>query len=309
MNILLTGASGLLGGNLVRYLSSNPKFKLGVAVRRHLDVPAETFIIQELSGTTDWSEALSGVNCIIHCAARVHVMKDDSVDPLADYREVNVEATLHLARQAAAAGVKRFIFISSIGVNGNMNLTPFTEVDNPNPASFYAQSKWEAEQGLWDIHHENGMEIVIIRPPLIYGLNAPGNFGDLIRWVEKSVPLPLGAIYNQRSLIGVDNLVDLIVTCTSHPAAANQLFLAGDGQDISTAELLRGVAKAMGKQSRLIPVPAALLLIGATFLGKRDMAQRLLGSLRIDISKARKLLGWAPPVSVEEGLKRCFIKK
>jgi len=233
-------------------------------------------------------------------------MKDEVADPLAEYRRVNVDGALNLARQAATAGVKRFIFISSIGVNGNINTRPFTEGDTPNPAELYAQSKWEAEQGLWEIQRETGMELVIIRPPLVYGPNAPGNFGSLMRWVEKGVPLPLGAIHNQRSLVALDNLVDLIIACIDHPAAANQVFLAGDGQDLSTTELLRGVARAMGKSSRLIPVPSSLLMLGATLLGKKAVAQRLLGSLRVDISKARNVLGWEPPISVEEGLRRCF---
>jgi nucleoside-diphosphate-sugar epimerase len=204
--------------------------------------------------------------------------------------------------------VKRFLFISSIGVNGNINTRPFTEDDEPNPAEPYALSKWEAEQGLWEIQRETGMEVVIIRPPLVYGPNAPGNFGSLMRWVEKGLPLPLGAIDNQRSLVALDNLVDLIITCIDHPAAANQVFLAGDGEDLSTTELLRGVARAMGKSAHLIPVPPSLLMLGATLLGKKAVAQRLLGSLQVDISKARRLLGWQPPVSVEEGLRRCFDK-
>ncbi len=236
-------------------------------------------------------------------------MKDEVADPLHEFRKVNVDGTLALARQAAAAGLSRFIFISSIGVNGNINTRPFTENDNPGPAEPYAQSKWEAEQGLWEIQRETGIDIVIIRPPLVYGPEAPGNFGSLVRWVERRMPLPLGAIHNQRSLVALDNLVDLIITCIDHPAASNQVFLAGDGQDLSTTELLRGVAKAMGKPSRLIPVPATLLMQGATLLGKKPVAQRLLGSLQVDISKARSLLGWEPPVSVEEGLRRCFTQK
>ena len=233
--------------------------------------------IRYIDGNTDWSAALADQQVVIHAAARAHIMKDEVSDPLAEYRRINVEGTLRLARQAAAAGVERFIFISSIGVNGNINTQPFTEEDTPNPAELYAQSKWEAEQGLWEVQRRSGMQLVIIRPPLVYGPNAPGNFGSLMRWVEKGVPLPLGSINNKRSLVAVDNLVDLIITCIDHPAAANQVFLAGDGQDLSTTELLRGVAKAMGKPSRLIPVPSSLLILGATLLGKKAMAQRLLG--------------------------------
>jgi len=202
--------------------------------------------------------------------------------------------------------VKRFVFISSIGVNGNISTRPFRVGDQPNPAEPYAQSKWEAEQGLMKLAAETSMEVVIIRPPLVYGPDAPGNFGSLVRWIEKGVPLPLGAIHNKRSLVGIDNLVDLIIHCLDHPAAANQVFLAGDGEDISTPELLRGVGRAMGKPARLIPVPAGLLQFGATLLGRKAMAQRLLGSLQVDISKTRELLDWKPPYTVEEGLRRCF---
>lgn len=233
-------------------------------------------------------------------------MKDKVADPQLEYQRVNVEGTVRLARQAAAAGVKRFIFVSSIGVNGNASTRPFSAEDEPRPAEPYARSKWEAERELLKIHEETGMELVIIRPPLVYGPNAPGNFGSLVRWIEKGIPLPLGAIDNKRSLVGIDNLVDLIVCCIDHPAAANQTFLAGDGEDISTTELLRGVGTAMRKPARLIPVPAALLYVGATLLGRRAMAQRLLGSLQVDIGKTRKLLGWQPPYTVAEGLRRCF---
>jgi nucleoside-diphosphate-sugar epimerase len=307
MNILLTGATGFLGGRLATALHSKTDTNLTAVARRRVELPvARTVEVRSLDAHTDWSAALAGQQVVIHAAARAHIMKDEVSDPLAEYRRVNVDGTLNLARQAAAMGVKRFIFISSIGVNGNINTRPFTEDDEPHPAEPYALSKWEAEQGLGAIQRETGMEVVIIRPPLVYGPKAPGNFGSLMRWVEKGVPLPLGAIDNQRSLVALDNLVDLIITCIDHPAAANQVFLAGDGEDLSTTELLRGVARAMGKPTRLIPAPASLLMLGATVLGKKAVAQRLLGSLQVDISKARNLLGWEPPVSVEEGLKRCF---
>ncbi len=233
-------------------------------------------------------------------------MGADAKGCVADYQRVNVSGTLKLAQQAAHAGVRRFIFISSIGVNGNVSKRPFSADGHPHPAEAYAQSKWQAEQALWGIQKQTGMEVVIIRPPLVYGPDAPGNFGSLVRWVEKGVPLPLGAIHNKRSLVGIDNLVDLIIRCIDHPAAANQIFLAGDGEDLSTTELLRGVGKAMGKPARLIPVPAGLLQFGATLLGKKAMAQRLLGSLQVDISKTCELLDWKPPYTVEEGLRRCF---
>lgn len=306
-NILLTGSTGFLGRQLVKSLLSKPGVNLTATLRRFAEIPgAHTVHVQGLDADTDWSASMAGQEIVIHAAARAHVLKDELVDPLEEYRRVNVEGTLSLARQAAAFGVKRFIFISSIGVNGKVNARPFNEDDLPNPVELYAQSKWEAEQGLWEIHRETGMELVIIRPPLVYGPNAPGNFGSLMKWVAQGVPLPLGAVSNMRSLVAVDNLIDLIITCIDHPAAANQVFLAGDGQDLSTTELLKAVAKAMGKRSRLIPVPPSLLMCAATLFGKKEVAQKLLGSLQVDISKARNLLGWEPPISVDEGLRRCF---
>lgn len=307
MNVLLTGASGFLGRKLAKELRGHPEFTLALALRSPLpELGAASHVIGEISGETDWSAAIAGQDVVIHAAALAHVMKATVADSLAEYHRVNVEGTLSLARQAAAAGVKRFVFISSIGVNGNINTRPFTPDDQPDPVEPYAQSKWDAEQGLWRVHQESGIELVIIRPPLVYGANAPGNFGSLVRWINKGIPLPLGAIHNKRSLIGIDNLVDLIIRCIDHPAAANQVFLAGDGEDLSTTELLHGVGKAMGKPVRLVPVPTGLLHLGATLLGKRAMAQRLLGSLQVDISKTCELLDWTPPYTVEEGLRRCF---
>jgi len=306
MSILLTGASGFLGRVLIKEFNQQ-NFSLSIALRSQAPtLSSATHVVGELSADTDWSLAVERQRVVIHAAARAHIMKDEVADPMAEYRRVNVEGTLSLARQAAAAGVKRFVFISSIGVNGNISIRPFRVDDHTNPAEPYAQSKWEAEQGLMKLAAETSMEVVIIRPPLVYGPGAPGNFGSLVRWVEKGIPLPLGAIHNKRSLVGIDNLVDLIIRCIDHPAAANQVFLAGDGEDLSTTELLRGVGKAMGKPARLIPVPAGLLQFGATLLGRKTMAQRLLGSLQVDISKTCELLDWKPPYTVEEGLRRCF---
>lgn len=305
--IVVSGMSGFVGSRLFSELKRSACFQ-AVGLCRRLPQREDCSGLHAVGDLqqADLSALLPGADVLIHAAARAHIMKDEVADPLAEYRRVNVEGTLNLARQAVAAGVKRFVFISSIGVNGNINTRPFRASDLPNPAEPYAQSKWEAEQGLMQLAAETGMEVVIIRPPLVYGSGAPGNFGSLVRWIEKGVPLPLGAVHNKRSLVGIDNLVDLIIRCIDHPAAANQVFLAGDGEDLSTTELLCGVGKAMAKPARLIPVPAGLLQFGATLLGKKAMAQRLLGSLQVDISKTCELLDWKPPYSVEEGLRRCF---
>ncbi len=236
-------------------------------------------------------------------------MHESDVDPLSAFRAVNVVGTLKLAKQAASVGVKRFVFISTIKVNGEVTVSgePFHADDLPAPEDAYGLSKLEAEQGLKLLAAETGMEVVIIRPPLVYGRGVKGNFGTMIKLVEKEIPLPFGAIHNKRSLVGIDNLVDLIVRCVDHPAAANQVFLAGDGQDLSTPELVRSLAVAMGKRTRLISLPTGVLKIGAALLGKRALADRLLGSLQVDIFKTRELLEWQPCYTVEEGLRRCFV--
>ncbi|MDR9425926.1 MAG: SDR family oxidoreductase [Marinobacter sp.] len=309
MNVLLTGATGFVGSRVADQIDQRSCFDLTCSVRRPGTIAnGREVLVGSLSGNTDWSAALVDQQVVVHTAARAHIMKDEVPDPLAEYRKVNVEGTLNLARQAAKAGVSRFIYISSIKVNGEQTPQgkPFTAEDVPAPEDPYGVSKLEAETGLHEIASETGMEVVIIRPPLVYGPGVKGNFASMIKLVEKGLPLPLGAIHNKRSLVALDNLVDLIITCIDHPAAANQVFLAGDGQDVSTTELLRGVGRAMGKPARLIPVPAGMLMFGAGLLGKKAVAQRLLGSLQVDISKARNLLGWQPPLAVEDGLKRCF---
>ena len=234
-------------------------------------------------------------------------MKELAVDPLTVYRQVNVEGTAHLARQAAAAGVRRFVFVSSIKVNGeftNMG-KPFTADDGPAPEDPYGISKHEAEQLLRQIAAETGMEVVIIRPPLVYGPGVKANFMAMMRWLDRGVPLPLAAITeNRRSLVALDNLVDLIVTCIEHPSAANQTFLVADGEDVSTAELLQRMARAMNRKARLLPVPVWMLEQAAVLLGKRDVARRLCGSLQLDTTHTRQRLGWVPPIDLDEGLRR-----
>lgn len=307
--IVLTGANGFVGSRLFSALKGCARVQVA-GLCRLLPLGEEGLALHAVGDLqqADLSTLLTGVDVLIHAAARAHIMKDEVADPLAEYRRVNVEGTLNLARQAVAAGVKRFVFISSIKVNGEatVNGRAFDADDEPAPEDAYGLSKLEAEQALLDIAAETGVEVVIIRPPLVYGPGVKGNFASMIKLVEKGLPLPLGAVHNKRSLVGIDNLVDLIIRCIDHPAAANQVFLAGDGEDISTTELLRGVGKAMGKPARLIPVPAGMLQFGATLLGRKAMAQRLLGSLQVDISKTCELLDWKPPYTVEEGLKRCF---
>lgn len=308
-NILLTGATGFVGQALLTQLLERGEYKINAALRNKSSFDyCAAKIVGDFTNNTNWSDALSDQQVVIHTAARAHIMKDEVADPLAEFRRVNVDSTLNLARQAAASGVKRFIFLSSIKVNGEQTYIckPFTADDSPAPKDYYGISKLEAERGLQQIVNETGMEVVIIRPPLVYGPGVKGNFASLIKLVIKGLPLPLGGIYNQRSMVALDNLVDLIITCIDHPAAANQVFLAGDGQDLSTTELLRGVARAAGVPSRLVPIPNSLLILVAFFLGKFDVAQRLLGSLQVDIKKARDLLGWTPPLTVDEGLSRCF---
>ena len=307
--ILVTGATGFVGKEVVRrLLAEDSQQSVVVAVRRDNKLwPVRVLprMAGDLESSTYWSVALKGVSSIVHCAARVHVMADTAVDSLEEFRRINVLGTLNLARQAADAGLRRFVFISSIGVNGAVtSQSPFTSKDRAEPHSPYAHSKYEAELGLQALSVETGMEVVIIRPPLVYGADAPGNFGSLMRWLKRGIPLPLGAIYNQRSLVALDNLVDLIVTCLTHPAAANQTFLVSDGEDVSTTELLRRMGRAMGCPARLVPVPASWLKLAATLVGKQDIAQRLCSSLQVDIAKTRDLLGWRPPLSLDQGLKK-----
>ncbi len=306
--ILLTGATGFLGGALMSRLAENPMYKGVVAAVRSKSVIWPNGVNQvqvgDLLSTTDWSNALKGVDVVLHCAARVHWGQDEIKNSLEVYREVNVNGTLNLARKAAQAGVRRFIFISSIKVNGEFTLPgkPFTADDIPSPSDDYSLSKLEAELGLVDIQAQTGMELVIVRPPLVYGPGVKANFASMMRWLKFGIPLPLGAIQNQRSLVSLSNLVDLILTCIYHPAAANQILLVSDGEDVSTPDLLRRMGRAMGCEARLLPVPERLLRVAADIVGRADTAQRLCSSLQVDIFKTRHLLGWKPPYTLEDGL-------
>ncbi|MDP2071944.1 SDR family oxidoreductase [Methylotenera sp.] len=304
--ILVTGASGFVGKSLCAELLSQG-YSVLAAVRSSSSVVknAEMVTIGEIDGDADWTDALKGVDVAIHLAARVHVMKDTALDPLTEFRKVNVEGTLNLAQQAAKVGIKRFVFVSSIKVSGEATEEekPFTESDAANPQDAYGISKSEAEQGLLLIAQQTGMEVVIIRPPLVYGAGVKANFASMMRAVQRGIPLPLGAIHNKRSFVYVENLVSLILRCIDHPAAVNQVFLVSDGCDLSTTELLRGCAVALGVKARLLPVPKSLIEVGAALLGKRNVAQRLCGNLQLDITKARTLLGWTPPYTIGQGLR------
>lgn len=262
--------------------------------------------VGDISPKTPWSQALIDVDVVLHLAARVHVMRDKTTDSLAKFRRTNVQATLNLARQAAGFGVRRFVFVSSVKVNGEstLNNVPFTPEDSPSPVDPYGISKMEAERGLREIAAQSGMEVVIIRPPLVYGPGVKANFEALLRAIQRGWLLPFGAVHNKRSLVGIDNLVDFVVVCMTHPHAANQTFLVSDGQDLSTNELVRGLARALGVPARLLSVPVWVLRIIGALIGKKGAVQRVTGNLQLNISKANKLLGWVPPISVEEGLRR-----
>lgn len=300
--ILVTGANGFVGSSLCETVS-----------RRGVDfVPAVRkadqngqISVGDLRPDTDWTAALDGCDVVIHLAARVHVMNDSASDPLAAFRAVNVDATLNLARQALAKGIKRFVFVSSIKVNGEETTTqPFTAFDEPAPIDPYGQSKLEAEIALQELGNATGLEVVIVRPPLVYGPGVRANFRRLMQLVKTGVPLPLGAIHNRRSMVAVDNLVDLLILCAWHPAAAGQIFMVSDDHDVGISELLRMLAAAMGKRSFLLPLPAGLIASAAAVFGKSAVASRLLGSLQVDINHTKSTLQWQPPVSMEFALKK-----
>lgn len=307
--ILVTGGTGFVGSAVLFRLNKDGASPARASVRRSdaiIPHGIEKVVVGALAADTDWSAALAGVTELVHCAARVHIMDDTSAQPLEEFRRINVQGTLALARQAAAAGVKRFVFVSSVKVNGEMTdaRAPFTADDVAAPVDAYGVSKMEAEQGLRALESQTRMQVVIIRPPLVYGAGVKANFATMKRWLARGIPLPLGAIHNQRSLVALDNLVDLIVTCLRHPDAAGHTFLVSDDQDTSTTELLQRMAHAMGCHAHLLPVPAAWLTLGARLFRKQDVAQRLCGSLQVDIEKTRRVLGWSPPLTLDQGLQK-----
>jgi nucleoside-diphosphate-sugar epimerase len=304
--ILVTGATGFVGRAVINELAKDSHYRVrGAARRLSTTEPLRTNVaIGELGPATNWQIALANIDTVVHTAARVHAERARVPEDLADYRRVNTEATLALARRAAEAGVRRFVFLSSVKVNGES--TPidkaFTADDRPNPNGPYAISKAEAEAGLRRLEQETGLEVVIIRPVLVYGPGVRANFLSMMRWIERGVPLPLGSVENARSLVALDNLVDLITVCVRHPGARGQTFMISDGEDLSTPELLRRTGDAMGRRARLVPVPVFVLRSGAKILGKAAVAERLCASLRVDISTTRSRLSWTPPTSVDQGL-------
>lgn len=305
MKIFVTGITGFIGRAVASRLQSDGH-RISAAIRatKKSYIEDVAFVPFDNLDTHDWSAALNGQDVVVHCAARVHVMNDLAQDPLMEFRRVNVEGTLNIARCAARVGVKRFIFISSIKVNGEGTQLghPFSADDTAAPQDPYGVSKCEAEQQLLALASETNLDVVIIRPVLVYGPGVKANFQSMMAWLSKGIPLPLGAISNKRSMVALDNLVDLIALCTVHPAAANQVFLVSDGEDLSTTQLMKRTAKALGKPARLLPAPVWLLNLAARLVGKPAIVQRLCGSLQVDIEKTRALLGWKPPISVDEAL-------
>ena len=329
MNIFLTGATGFVGSALLRYFVADGD-ELSALVRNEAVVLPDGVqkVVGDLAGLVDmnglpsrsaprndmrlsFAMTMQEVDVVVHAAARAHIMREELADPLAEYRKVNRDATLTLARLASESGVKRFVFLSSIKVNGESTRPGHSFLPNDSfvPTDPYGLSKYEAEQGLLKIAEETGMEVVIIRPPLVYGPNVKGNFASMVNWVKKGVPLPLGAVHNLRSLVALDNMVDFIALCADReksPKAANEIFLISDGADVSTSELLRKVALSQGVKPRLLPVPVSLMTFAAKILGKGVVADRLFGNLQVDSSKAQELLGWQPVVTMDEALKRMF---
>lgn len=304
--ILVTGSSGFVGSAVCCELKLRGRCLLR-AVRGHEISDDPAVVVGDIDSKMDWSTALNDVGAVVHLAARVHQMCDTAVDPLAEFRKMNVGATRRLAEAAAQAGVKRFVFLSSVKVNGDVTETnggPFREANLPHPEDAYAVSKWEAELVLREIEQKSSMEVVIIRPPLIYGPGVKANFLKLIQLIDRGIPLPFGCIQNRRSLLSLSNLVDLIYSCLEHPAAAGETFLVSDGDDVSTPELVRRIASALGRPARLLPVPEWMMKMGGNVVGKTDQVKRLTASLQIDSSKVQQVLAWEPPLKMAEEMTR-----
>ena len=306
MKALVTGASGFVGRALCSHLVAHGLDVVGT-VRNLPGTPVSGVsyrIVAEMSASTDWSDVLTGVQAVIHCAARVHVMRDHVQDPLMEFRHVNTLGTETLARAAARCGVKRLVFLSSIKVNGESASPdmPFDQISPAKPQDPYAISKWEAEQALTRVAAETGLEVAVLRCPLVYGPGVKGNFLRLLQAVDRGIPLPFALARNRRSLIYLDNLTGAIATCLAHPAAAGKTYLVSDGEDVSTAELIDRIARALGNPSRLWPCPLGLMKLVGMMTGKSDEVARLLGSLCVDSSRIRNELGWAPSYTLAQGL-------
>ena len=306
--VLVSGAAGFVGSKLVKSLARDVRFKVTATVRPGVSAElTESVFFGILDGVADWSSALANQDVVIHTAARTQGSNETEHDALREYRKINVDGTLNLARQAARAGVQRFVFLSTIKVNGELSGDQaFSYDDSPNFHDAYSQSKYEAECGLREIAGATGMDVVIIRPPLVYGPGVKGNFKSLLGLTKRRLPLPLGLIQNRRSMVALGNLIDLISTCIEHPNAANQTFLVSDDHDLSTTELVTKLGEASGRPARTVPCPQLLFKLGAKLLGKKALADRLLGSLQVDIGHTKETLGWTPPITVEQGLRLCF---
>jgi len=318
--ILITGANGFIGNSLYKTLLKAGRSCIGTVRSTNLDssnVNIEYIIVDNIEFSTNWKIALKGVDCVIHCAGRAHIMKKIDANEKKIFNSVNVDGTKQLAEQAAESGVKRLVFLSSIKVNGevtqdkenyrstkNLDKKIFRYNDAPNPKDTYAKSKLDAEKVLWKASNELGLEIVIARLPLVYGFGVKGNLARLIKLVKSGVFLPLNLIQNQRSMIGIDNLVDFLICCADHPKAAGKTFLVSDGEDLSTPKLINYLAISMGRRARLFPFPIFLLKFLSSIFGRREQINRLIGSLRIDNSYTKEILNWTPPISVEEGIRR-----
>ncbi|MDP2805321.1 MAG: SDR family oxidoreductase [Gallionellaceae bacterium] len=304
--ILVTGASGFVGRALCGELLQRG-YSVRAVVRygsKPIELDCETAKVAGISADTDWRDTFCSVHTVIHLAARVHVMHEEASNPLEEFRKVNLAGTMHLARVAVASGVRRLIYVSSIKVNGEVTNVDrqFVETDIPSSQDPYGISKWEAEQALHKVARETGLEIVIVRPPLVYGPKVKGNFIQMLLVLAKGVPLPLASIRNLRSLIYVGNLVDALITCASHPSAAGQTYLLSDGEDISTPDLLRRLGGAIGRSAWLLNCPLFLLQFAGRLVRKSDQVDRLLGSLRLDNGKIRRELNWTPPYTLQQGL-------
>ena len=305
--VLVTGATGFVGSSLSERLLSEGCDVRGTFL--HFESPSALVAgvnpvpVEPLGPDTPWSHAVAGIDTVIHLAARVHMMDDQAADPLTEFRLVNTEGTKRLAQEAVKAGVKRLVFISSIKVNGEESSVPYTDDAMAQPTDPYGISKWEAEQSLRQIEAETGLEVVIVRPTLVYGPGVKANFLNMLKIVSRGIPLPLASIANKRSMIYVGNLVDALMACSAHPAAAGQAFLVSDGEDVSTPELIRRTARALGVPVRLFPMPLPLMRVAGALTGKSAAVNRLVGSLTVDSSKIRRDLGWMPPYTMAEGLR------